>query len=91
MLSRRQCQNAQETSDTADPGLNPEEQLASSQRQERLLAVLRALPEQDQYCLYLRAEGLRYREISEVLGISLGTVSNSLGRSLGRLGRADER
>jgi RNA polymerase sigma-70 factor (ECF subfamily) len=56
-----------------------------------LLAVLRALPEQDQYCLYLRAEGLRYREISEVLGISLGTVSNSLGRSLGRLGRADER
>jgi hypothetical protein len=26
--------------------------------------VLRALPEQDQWCLFLRAEGLRYREIA---------------------------
>jgi len=74
-----------------DPGLNPEEQMACSQRQQRLLAVLRALPEQDQRCLRLRAEGLRYREIAEILGISLGTVSISLARSLTRLGRADER
>lgn len=74
-----------------DPGLNPEEQMASIQRQERLLAVLRALPEQDQRCLRLRAEGLRYREIAEILGISLGAVSISLARSLTRLVRADER
>lgn len=74
-----------------DPGPNPEEQLVCSQRQERLLAVLRALPEQDQRCLRLRAEGLRYREIAEILGISLGAVSISLARSLARLGRADER
>ncbi len=72
-----------------DPGENPEEQLLNSQRQKRLQAVLRALPEQDQWCLSLRAEGLRYREIAEVLGISLASVSDSLGRSLARLSRAD--
>ncbi len=74
-----------------DPGMNPEEQMVCSQRQERLLAVLRALPEADQRCLRLRAEGLRYREIAEVLGVSLGAVSISLTRSLGRLARVDKR
>jgi RNA polymerase sigma-70 factor (ECF subfamily) len=72
-----------------DPGLDPEEQAAGKQRQSRLLSVMRALPEQDQCCLSLRAEGLRYREIAEILGISLGSVANSLERSLARLGRAD--
>ena len=59
------------------------------ERQQRLLAVVRAMPEQDQCCLSLRAEGLRYRDIAEVLGISLGSVANSLERSLSRLTRAD--
>jgi len=72
-----------------DPGPNPEQQMASGQRQNRLFSVLRALPEQDQRCLYLRAEGLRYREIAGVLKMSLGAVSISLTRSLARLERAD--
>ena len=70
--------------------LNPEEEAASSQRKERMQAVLRALPEQDRCCLYLRAEGLRYREIAATLGISLGAVSIALTRSLARMGRVDE-
>jgi len=73
-----------------DPALNPEEHLATNRRQQRLLAVMAALPKQDRMCLYLRAEGLRYREIADVLGMSLGAVSNSLARSLERIGRADE-
>jgi|SRR6185437_374228 len=79
----------------ADPALaedcnpGPEEALAARQRQQRLLAVVRALPEQDQWCLSLRAEGLRYREISEVLGMSLGSVASSLEKSLARLTRAE--
>lgn len=73
----------------ADPNPNPEEQLQGRFRQQRLLAVVRALPEQDRSCLCLRAEGLRYREIAEVLGISLGSVAASMARSLARLGRAD--
>jgi RNA polymerase sigma-70 factor, ECF subfamily len=74
-----------------DPSPNPEERVLSTQRQRRLLAALRALPEQDRCCLRLRAEGLRYREIADVLGMSLGAVSISLTRSLARLMRADER
>jgi RNA polymerase sigma-70 factor (ECF subfamily) len=73
------------------PSPNPEEQLSSAQRRQRLLAVVRALPEADQGCLRLRAEGLRYREIAAILGMSLGAVSISLTRSLARLMRADGR
>jgi RNA polymerase sigma-70 factor (ECF subfamily) len=74
-----------------DPSPSPEEQVSSTQRRQRLLAVLHALPEADQFCLRLRAEGLHYREIAAVLGISLGAVSISLTGSLARLIRADRR
>jgi RNA polymerase sigma-70 factor (ECF subfamily) len=74
----------------ADSGPNPEEQAAASQRQKRLQSIGRALPEQTQWCLALRAEGLRYREIAEVLGMSLESVSGSLAHSLGRLTRGDK-
>lgn len=73
-----------------DSSPNPEEQVLAAQRQRRLLVALEALPEQDRACLRLRAEGLRYREIARVLGISLGTVSVSLTRSLAHLMCADE-
>jgi RNA polymerase sigma-70 factor, ECF subfamily len=75
----------------ADPAPDPEAQTASNQTQRRLLAVFRALPEQDRQCLTLRAEGLRYREIGQALGVSLGAVSQSLSRSLARLTNAAER
>jgi RNA polymerase sigma-70 factor (ECF subfamily) len=74
-----------------DPSPSPEEQISSTQRQRRLLAVVDALPNDDQSCLRLRAEGLRYREIAAVLNMSLGAVSISLTRSLARLMRADGR
>jgi RNA polymerase sigma-70 factor (ECF subfamily) len=75
----------------ADPSPDPEAQFTSNQTQQRVLAVFRVLPEQDRRCLILRAEGLRYREISQVLGMSLGAVSLSLSRSLARLARAADR
>jgi RNA polymerase sigma-70 factor, ECF subfamily len=70
---------------------DPETLLLSRERQERLLSAFQALPEQDRRCLRLRAEGLRYREIAGVLGISLGSVAGSLARSLARLMRFDQR
>jgi RNA polymerase sigma-70 factor, ECF subfamily len=82
-------QTLMETQSNSSP--NPEEQALSAQRRRRLLAVFGALPEQDQCCLRLRAEGLRYREIAHVLDISLGAVSISLTRSLARLMRADRK
>jgi len=74
-----------------DPTPSPEEEASTVQRCHRLLAVVQALPDNDQSCLRLRAEGLRYREIATVLGISLGAVSISLTRSLARLTRAVRR
>lgn len=74
-----------------DPGLNPEDQLAFNQTQRRLMAVVRALPEPHRWCLYLRAEGLRYREIAEMVGMSLGAVSLSLERCLALIARAAQR
>jgi RNA polymerase sigma-70 factor (ECF subfamily) len=72
-----------------DPAPNPEEQLASGQRRVRLLAVVRALPERDRSCLFMRAEGLGYREIAGALGVSLGWVCLSVKRSLDRLARVE--
>ena len=77
------------TESAYDPGLNPEERLLSVQRQRRLLSVINMLPERDRLCFCLRAEGLRYREIAKTLGISLGSVSESLAKTLARLMRAD--
>jgi RNA polymerase sigma-70 factor (ECF subfamily) len=71
-----------------DPAPNPEDQLVHSQAQQHLLAVVDALPVQDRRCLFLRAEGLRYREIAEILDMSLGAVSISLARSLARIARS---
>jgi len=73
-----------------DGAPNPEEQMTSGQTLQRMRIVLHALPEQDRCCLSLRAEGLRYREIAAALGISLGSVSLSLTRSLARLGSAEK-
>jgi len=75
----------------ADPRPNPEDQFAFRQRQDRLRSVVDALPQIDRECLHLRAEGFRYRQIAEVMGISLGSVANSLARSLSRLSAANER
>ena len=47
-----------------DDAPGPEEDLLFRERQQRLRSVLRVLPENDQVCLRLRAEGCRYREIA---------------------------
>jgi RNA polymerase sigma-70 factor, ECF subfamily len=69
---------------------DPEAAVLFGERYVRLMAVMSALPENDQLCLRLRAEGFRYREIAETLGIALGSVANSLTRSLSRLQAVDE-
>ena len=76
---------------TADAAPSPEDRYASRQRRVRLAAAVNALPVRERRCLQLRAEGLRYREIARVLGLSLGTVANTMARALARLRRVDER
>ena len=72
-----------------DTNPNPEEQIIFGQKQQTLRAILSELPERDRWCLYLRSEGLRYREIAAALDMSLGAVSNSIARSVVRLSKAN--
>jgi RNA polymerase sigma-70 factor (ECF subfamily) len=73
-----------------DPSPDPEVLLLTRERRRRLGAVFNALPDRERRCMFLRAEGLTYREIARTLRVSLGAVSKSLARALTRLTNADE-
>jgi RNA polymerase sigma-70 factor (ECF subfamily) len=72
-----------------DPAPNPEARLAQSERRRRLRSVVDALPERERRCVFLRAEGLSYRDIGSALHLSLGAVAKSLARAMTRLVNAD--
>jgi RNA polymerase sigma-70 factor (ECF subfamily) len=67
---------------------SPEEQLMAGERQMRMQAALAELSPQQRQCLYLRAAGLRYREIGEAIGIGTSTVNEFIRRAVSRLRRA---
>lgn len=70
----------------ADPATkSPERSMLDREKMQRLQAALRTLSPQQRNCLYLRAEELRYREIAQVMGISLSTVNEFLRRAISRL------
>jgi RNA polymerase sigma-70 factor, ECF subfamily len=77
--------------DYLSDALNPEQIAIEGEHRARLVAIYKALPENDTLILQLRAEGLTYREIAHVVGVSLGTVSNLLERSLSRLALLNQR
>ncbi len=79
-----------DVAEPASPDPDPAERLEMLDLRSNLLVVVESLPERDRRCLSLRAEGLRYREIAKVLGMSLGGVSNSLAKSLARMTRRAE-
>jgi RNA polymerase sigma-70 factor, ECF subfamily len=71
--------------DLCDARMSPEELLL--QREQWILlqqAVARLTPQQ-QYAVLLRAEGMRYREIAEILGVSTKRVGELVQRALIRL------
>ena len=68
-----------------DPSLNPEQRTLQRERLERLHSALQWLSPQERQCLLLRAEGLRYREIGEILGVGTSTVGEFLQRALRKL------
>ena len=66
---------------------DPEKLLLHQERLDRLhMAVLNLTPLQRQ-CLHLRAEGLRYREVAELLGLSVSTVVDAVRRATVKLAR----
>ena len=71
--------------DHADPRGNPEEQILRLERLRRLPLSLENLTTQQRECFLLRASGLRYREIAEVLGVGVSNVAELVQRAVDQL------
>ena len=71
----------------ADPGKGPEARVLAEESHRRLRDAIRRLPPDQQRCLALRSEGFRYREIAEILGVGVSTVSDVLRRAVVSLGK----
>jgi RNA polymerase sigma factor (sigma-70 family) len=68
---------------------NPEIQTLASADKETLQRALEELPEVFREALVLREmEGMSYREIADVMSVSLGTVMSRLARARTRLRRS---
>ncbi len=74
---------AEEASD--DGGISEPEMERRLLEREWLDGVLARLSRQERRCMELRIEGLRYREIAEVLGIRVPTVQTVLKRAVRKL------
>jgi RNA polymerase sigma-70 factor (ECF subfamily) len=70
-----------------DAGPTAEEALIRQERLVWLRTQMAALSPQQQQCMHLRVEGFRYREIAEILDISISTVAEMLRRAITRLTR----
>lgn len=64
---------------------DPERSAIEQQRRRALIEGIHALSPQQKHCLHLRVQGLRYREIADVVGISTSAVSEFLRRAVNRL------
>ncbi|MGO8795172.1 MAG: RNA polymerase sigma factor [Candidatus Sulfotelmatobacter sp.] len=71
----------EEAIEVADPGPGPESNLAQRQTADRLRHAVHRLPVAYRQVILLTLEGLGYREISDVLGISESNVGVRLNRA----------
>jgi RNA polymerase sigma-70 factor (ECF subfamily) len=63
----------------------PEQRVLEKEKFRRLAAAIRLLTLSERECLLLRAGGLRYREIGEVLGMAVSTVGDTVERAIKKL------
>jgi RNA polymerase sigma-70 factor (ECF subfamily) len=63
----------------------PERVVLEKEKFRRLGEAIALLSESERECLLLRAGGLRYREISEVLGMATSTVGDTIERAIRKL------
>lgn len=76
--------------DTRLSSPDPEKRSIQQERLERLRSVALSLTALQRECLHLRAEGLRYREIAELMKISISTVADAVRRATLKLSREFE-
>jgi RNA polymerase sigma-70 factor (ECF subfamily) len=71
--------------DVEDPSANAEASLAEEQEHQRLVVAIRDLPPIHREVLVLALEGMGYREIADVVGISESNVGVRLNRAREKL------
>jgi RNA polymerase sigma-70 factor (ECF subfamily) len=76
--------------DTRLGSADPEKLNIQRERLERLRSVVLSLTALQRDCLHLRAEGLRYREIAELMNLSISTVADAVRRATLKLSREFE-
>lgn len=69
----------------ADRANSPEDALLETERLDRLRRGIATLSDSARECLMLRSQGLKYREIAEILNLSVSTVGEHIGRGLEQL------
>ena len=70
-----------------DPANDSEQRLLRMEKRTRMLKAMKCLSPQERHCLDLRAEGLCFREIAEVLGIRISTVETFLDRGIRKIAK----
>ena len=63
----------------------PERMVLEKEKVHRLAKAIAALTDSERECLLLRAAGLRYREIGEVLGMATSTVGDTVERAIRKI------
>jgi RNA polymerase sigma-70 factor (ECF subfamily) len=71
--------------DAVSHEVTPERAVLEKEKFLQLEKAIRLLSASERECLLLRASGLRYREISAVLGIATSTVSDTVDRAIKKL------
>jgi len=68
-----------------DPAPDPEQMIILEERARQLREALAQLTPKQHHCLRLRAQGLRYREIAMLMGVSVQRVGEMMQRSVSRV------
>ncbi|MGA2435092.1 MAG: RNA polymerase sigma factor [Bryobacteraceae bacterium] len=68
-----------------DPSPSPEQGFIQRERYEAVRAAMSQLTDQQKQVLYLRAEGFGYREIAEVLALSMPAVAAHVRRGIEKI------
>jgi RNA polymerase sigma-70 factor (ECF subfamily) len=70
-----------------DPNPGAEQRVLDKEQHNRLQQALASLSIHEKHCLELRAEGLSYKEIADILGMRMPTLVKYLGRIIQKLVR----
>jgi RNA polymerase sigma-70 factor (ECF subfamily) len=83
----RRTETLEDDAPVTDAGPDPEQAVSEREQRQRLLAAVRRLPLGRRQAVALMLEGLSYREIADVLGVSENSVAVRITRARADLAR----